>query len=62
MIFYLNLRGDIEDLANVFGSPIVDAFHTKGHCSALLRLPKGNDDLFISQVWHLGPESLFKTC
>ena len=43
----LNLRGDISDLATVFGDS--DAHHA-GHCSALLRLLPDLSDVYISQV------------
>jgi hypothetical protein len=52
MILYINLSGDMEDLANVFGDdvPADSAFDRNGHCSALLRLAPGNKDVFIAQA------------
>jgi len=52
MLLFINLSGDMEDLANVFGvdNPLADIFFRKGHCSALLRLLPHNSDVYIAQA------------
>ena len=52
MLLFINLSGDMEDLANVFGADgdLPSAFDRRGHCSALLHLAPRNNDVFIAQV------------
>jgi hypothetical protein len=51
MILFINLSGDMEDLATVFGveNELENAFFENGHCSALLRLLEDNSDVYIGQ-------------
>jgi hypothetical protein len=56
MILFINLSGDMEDLANVFGEdiPADSSFDRKGRCSALLRVGPDTKDVFIAKAtWSL---------
>eukprot|EP00042_Codosiga_hollandica_P042942 m.401136 g.401136 ORF g.401136 m.401136 type:complete len:559 (+) comp56440_c0_seq2:369-2045(+) len=62
-MLFLNLGGDMEDLANVFGveGEFESAFFENGHCSALLRLLPDGSDVFIAQATWSSMNSMLRT-